>query len=406
MKIAIIGAGGAGLCAGRHCLEKNFSFDIFEQTGNVGGTWNYTECIGRDENGVPVHSSMYQGLRTNLPKEVMTFEDFPYPQQHKSYLSQEEVLDYMRSYAKEFQIEPHVKFYKRVVEIAPRNHVWSVEVEDVRSKQKEIVRYDGVIVCNGHYSSPFVPKIAGADSFAGSMKHSHDYRTRDCYKDKRVLVLGAGPSGLDISQQIHTVAAKVFLSHKSRTALSVVEGLRQKPLVIKLDGNRAFFEDGTSEEVDDVLFCTGYNYSFPFLSGACGVKVEDNYVHPLYKQIISVENPTLAFIGVPFIVCPFPLFDIQVRLFLAILNGHFKLPSKQEMLSELDQELRKKTGAPVRKYHLLEVDQGSYFEDLAKTAGIKRKPPVIHKLFLRARGNRNLSDCFRIIDDDTWEQVY
>jgi sulfur relay (sulfurtransferase) DsrC/TusE family protein len=39
----------------------------------------------------------------------MTFEDFPYPQQHKSYLSQEEVLDYMRSYAKEFQIEPHVK---------------------------------------------------------------------------------------------------------------------------------------------------------------------------------------------------------------------------------------------------------------------------------------------------------
>jgi phytoene dehydrogenase-like protein len=63
MKIAIIGAGGAGLCAGRHCLEKNFSFDIFEQTGNVGGTWNYTECIGRDENGVPVHSSMYQGLR-------------------------------------------------------------------------------------------------------------------------------------------------------------------------------------------------------------------------------------------------------------------------------------------------------------------------------------------------------
>jgi dimethylaniline monooxygenase (N-oxide forming) len=106
-----------------------------------------------------------------------------------------------------------LQFYKRVVEIAPRNHVWSVEVEDVRSKQKEIVRYDGVIVCNGHYSSPFVPKIAGADSFAGSMKHSHDYRTRDCYKDKRVLVLGAGPSGLDISQQIHTVAAKVMLEY-------------------------------------------------------------------------------------------------------------------------------------------------------------------------------------------------
>jgi cation diffusion facilitator CzcD-associated flavoprotein CzcO len=64
MKIAIIGAGGPGLCAGRHCLDENVSVDIFEQTGNVGGTWNYTDSTGCDENGIPIHSSMYKGLRS------------------------------------------------------------------------------------------------------------------------------------------------------------------------------------------------------------------------------------------------------------------------------------------------------------------------------------------------------
>lgn len=63
MKIAIIGAGAAGLCALRHATDKGFPCDCFEQTDKVGGTWNYTERTGLDENGLPVHSSMYQGLK-------------------------------------------------------------------------------------------------------------------------------------------------------------------------------------------------------------------------------------------------------------------------------------------------------------------------------------------------------
>uniref|UniRef100_A0A8D9C0F0 Uncharacterized protein n=1 Tax=Cacopsylla melanoneura TaxID=428564 RepID=A0A8D9C0F0_9HEMI len=37
---------------------------------NVGGTWVYTEQTGRDQYGLPVHSSMYKRLKTNLPKEI------------------------------------------------------------------------------------------------------------------------------------------------------------------------------------------------------------------------------------------------------------------------------------------------------------------------------------------------
>lgn len=63
MKIAVIGAGAAGLCAIRHAIEKGFICDCFEQTNKIGGTWNYSDLVGRDENGLPVHSSMYRGLR-------------------------------------------------------------------------------------------------------------------------------------------------------------------------------------------------------------------------------------------------------------------------------------------------------------------------------------------------------
>lgn len=63
MKIAIIGAGAAGLAAAKHAIAQGFSCDVLEQTDKVGGTWNYTDLVGEDENGRPIHTSMYKDLR-------------------------------------------------------------------------------------------------------------------------------------------------------------------------------------------------------------------------------------------------------------------------------------------------------------------------------------------------------
>ena len=64
--VCIIGAGAAGLCALRHFTSQIDHFGpviCFEQTKSIGGTWNYVEETGRDQNGIPVHSSMYRDLR-------------------------------------------------------------------------------------------------------------------------------------------------------------------------------------------------------------------------------------------------------------------------------------------------------------------------------------------------------
>lgn len=62
MKVAIIGAGPAGMVSARHAAAQGFDCTVFEQTDKVGGTWNYTDKTGIDENGLPVHSSMYKGV--------------------------------------------------------------------------------------------------------------------------------------------------------------------------------------------------------------------------------------------------------------------------------------------------------------------------------------------------------
>lgn len=63
--VAIIGCGAAGLAALRHFTaeESQFTCVSYEQTDNVGGTWVYTDKVGKDKYGLPVHSSMYKSLR-------------------------------------------------------------------------------------------------------------------------------------------------------------------------------------------------------------------------------------------------------------------------------------------------------------------------------------------------------
>ena len=73
LKVAVIGAGAAGLVALRHLGDRLDRFQpvAFEQSPQVGGTWVYTDDIGTDSTtGLPVHSSMYRHLRVNIPVEV------------------------------------------------------------------------------------------------------------------------------------------------------------------------------------------------------------------------------------------------------------------------------------------------------------------------------------------------
>lgn len=419
LRVAVVGAGAAGLCAARHllsCPELVSRVVVLEQSKKLGGTWVYTETVGYDTFGLPVHTSMYKSLRTNLPKEIMGFPDFPVPASKESYLPAKDMLAFLQLYSDHHNVTEHIKFNHHVQNIKPlADDTWEVRYTDLSSHMESCEQFDVVMVCNGHYNTPFVPQIKGLKGFQGNIMHSHDYRVPDIFKNERVLVIGAGPSGMDIALEITQVTKKVILSHhlseKPKTVFP--ENLVQKPDVVELDGTIAHFSDGSSEEIDVVFFCTGYLYNFPFLDSSCGITVEDNCVEPLYRHMVNIEHPTMCFIGIPYYVCAFSMFDLQVRYYLRSLQGLFQLPNRESMYEHKEAEAasRGARGYNKRQTHMMGPDQETYYKSLADEASTKTLPSVLTKIreesslrFLHnLQGYR--TDIYKIIDDDTYEII-
>ncbi|KAG0706008.1 Flavin-containing monooxygenase FMO GS-OX-like 8 [Chionoecetes opilio] len=165
-----------------------------------------------------------------------------------------------------------------------------------------------------HYSVPMTPTLTDIDKFRGRQMHSHEYRTPKPFSGLRVVVLGASVSGLDISLELSTTAKEVLLSHNHPVNIpsELPANLRQVRGIVAANEDGFVFGDGSQAEADVVLYCTGYEYTFPFLSEECGVSVEDNIVKPLYKHLIHTAFPSMAFIGIPFHIVAFLLFDFQV----------------------------------------------------------------------------------------------
>lgn len=204
-------------------------------------------------------------------------------------------------------------------------------------------------------------------------------------KGEQVLVIGAGPSGMDLAYEVSKKAERVTLSHhhdpKPKTVFPL--NVDQKPDIKRLTETGAEFADGTHQDYSVVLFCTGmwsdwndcddrriiklpvykkfegYKYTFPFLSVDCGISVDDNYVQPLYKHCMNINRPTMALIGLPFYVCASQMFDLQVRFVMKFLSGKKPMPSKEEMLSNTEMEMQKRwdKGYKKRQAHLMGEDQ-------------------------------------------------
>lgn len=420
-RVAVIGAGAAGLSSARHLVADpaRFACTVFEQTGDVGGTWVYTEQVGTDDFGLPVHSSMYKSLRTNLPKEVMGFPDFPIAQQERSYLPAKDILQFLNDYADHFGVRDHVRFYHHVKNVAPRKGDaggWTLTATNLKTGQDTTEEFDAVMVCNGHYAKPFLPSLPGADTFQGRTLHSHDYRTPDAFRGLDVVVVGAGPSGMDLCLEVaRGGAGSVVLSHHWPEPITTrfPANVRQAPDVARVTERGVEFVDGTAAPCDVLFYCTGYLYSFPFLSEECEVRVVDNHVQPLYKHLVHVDHPTLALVGLPFYVCANSLFDLQARFFIRTLAGEIQLPSREEMLAdtESDMETRRAKGLKRRQAHMMGPLQGDYYSELAALGNLEPLPSVLTKLhnessqrFLEDLVNYR-EDVYKIVDGNNYIKI-
>ena len=202
-KIAVIGAGPSGITAIKNFADLGFEVTAFERCAGVGGNWRFNDPSG--------HSSVFETTHIISSKHTSFYEDFPLPESASDYPSHKELLDYFNGYADHFDIKKLIKFGTEVVSCNQReDSSWEVEWKNITSNEVSIEIFDALVVCNGHHHKPRYPEYPG--EFAGELIHSHDFKSYEPFKDKRVLVIGGGNSACDVAVETARVSASTSIS--------------------------------------------------------------------------------------------------------------------------------------------------------------------------------------------------
>ncbi|XP_061179580.1 uncharacterized protein LOC133188220 [Saccostrea echinata] len=411
-RVAVIGAGPAGLCCLKHLCDNLNIFEpvAFERNFWPCGLWNYTDQTIKDDFGLPIHSALYNSLRINLPKELQEFPGFPYPNEWiTSYITRQQCLQYLNMFADNFKLRPYIRTHTFVHDVRPFKEVqenglvkWlltfssTTKLSDVKTEV-----FDSVLVCNGRESKAYNPNIPGMELFEGRMIHSKEFRHEEHFDGLRVAILGCSFSGEDISMHVAKFAKKVFACHRRNPKEfppSFPKEIEQRPPFVRMTNDSVVFPDGSCEQVDAVIFCTGYRYSFPFLRDDI-ITITDERIQPIYKHMFHIEYPNLIFLGISRQFLNFPQYYEMAKLAALVFAGKVNLPSKEEMRaeSEADFQSRLKEGKSQSFAHCF-GDFGRQFrynEELAQLGGFDPLPPVLEMIFLDIADERymNLSHC-------------
>ena len=422
-KYCIVGAGTSGLTAAKNLDQLGIPCDVIEREDDVGGNWYY---------GKP-NSSVYKSTHLISSKPGTEYVDFPMPDDYPDYPNHEQVWEYLKSYARTFDLYRLIQFNTSVETIERASEYWDVTLDNGETR-----RYKGVIIANGHNWDPKYPKYPG--TFDGPVIHSANYKTPDVLRDKRALVVGAGNSGCDIAVESAQNAKITFHStrrgywyapkfvlgipadqiaenalrlrlpvavrrwinvsliklimgdptkyglpkpdHKFYETHPIVNSqmmyylghgdIKPKPDIQELRGDRVLFKDGTEEPIDVIIYATGYNITFPFIDKKY-LNWHDNKPN-LYMNVFHPEYDNFFVAG---LIQPdsgqWGLVDYQSQLIARFIHAQTHNPQKAA-------EFRRKKASEQPKLnhginylestrHYVEVEHFSYRNGLKKLIG-------------------------------------
>jgi hypothetical protein len=193
-RVAVIGAGPAGLVAARFLKGQGFTPVLIDRATGVGGQWDSTAA----------RTSVWPSLRTNTNRTLTRFSDLDYPAGIAVFPRNQEVLAYLESYARRFDLAAGAHFGS-TVELVARNPRGGYDVtSSTASGQRRTEWYRYVVVATGRCAIPRHPAIPGLPDFSGpaGVMHSYDYKGPDAFRGLEVLVAGANISALEIATEL------------------------------------------------------------------------------------------------------------------------------------------------------------------------------------------------------------
>jgi DNA-binding CsgD family transcriptional regulator len=196
MRVAIIGAGVAGLTTAKVLSQAGHDVLVHDRAPDVGGVWS----AGR----------RYPGLTTQSPKAQYSLSDFPMPKDFPQWPTGAQVQAYLAAYAGRFGLEPSLRLDTEVTAVAPDPAGgWAVETRDAAGTASTD-RVDRVVVANGVFCEPAMPEWPGREEFAaagGEVIAGTELHDAERARGRHVLVVGYGKSACDVTVPISQVAA-------------------------------------------------------------------------------------------------------------------------------------------------------------------------------------------------------
>ena len=348
-RVAIIGAGPSGLAQLRafYAAEQQGTeipdLVCYEKQPDWGGQWNYTWRAGLDNNGEPVHSSMYRYLWSNGPKECLEFADYSFEEHFgrpiASYPPRAVLWDYIKGRVEKSDVRKYIRFNTAVRHVAydDATEMFTVTSQDHENDVVSSEEFDYVVAASGHFSVPNMPVFPGYDTFNGRILHAHDFRDALEFEGKDILLIGSSYSAEDIGSQCWKYGARTITS-SSRAGTMGYEWPRnwqEKPILTHIDGNTVHFKDGTTKNVHAIISCTGYLHHFPFMDDDLRLITGNRLWAPdLYQGLVWQKNTKLLYLGMQDQYYTFNMFDAQAWYARDVILGKIALPDYDTMQAD------------------------------------------------------------------------
>nr|CAD1837758.1 unnamed protein product [Ananas comosus var. bracteatus] len=174
----IIGAGPSGLATAACLKDRGVPYLVLEKDCCIAASWKLRT---------------YERLKLHLPKHFCELPLMPFPQHFPTYPTKQQFISYLECYAKRFAVEP---LFGARVDRAERDA--SLGLWRVRAGESEFIS-QWLVVATGENAEAVTPEIGGVAEFRGRVMHTSCYRKGDDFTGEKVLVVGCGNSGMEVS---------------------------------------------------------------------------------------------------------------------------------------------------------------------------------------------------------------
>lgn len=195
MRVAVIGAGMAGILTAIKLNEEGIDLTMFEKADRVGGTWR---------------ENTYPGLSCDVPSHAYTYSFARNPDWSSWYAPGPEIQAYFQKVADDYGVSREVHFGQEVTRLEWRDGAWDLETSTGFTG-----RYPVVIAATGVLHHPNVPDIPGLSCFAGPCFHSARWDHSVSLEGKRVGVIGTGSTAVQITSAVVDTVSEFTLFQRT-----------------------------------------------------------------------------------------------------------------------------------------------------------------------------------------------